>query len=50
MGREVRRVSKNWEHPKKDNGEYYPLFEGYAEAKKDFEFMNAKEGYRKRVY
>jgi len=28
MGREVRMVPKNWEHPKKDNGEYIPLFEG----------------------
>lgn len=25
MGRELRRVIASWEHPKKDNGKYYPL-------------------------
>lgn len=25
MGREVRRVPKNWEHPKKGNGHYQPM-------------------------
>lgn len=25
----VRKVTKNWEHPKQDNGEYYPMFNEY---------------------
>lgn len=29
MGREVRRVTKNWEHPKRDNGNYHPMFNEY---------------------
>nr|WP_241391385.1 MULTISPECIES: hypothetical protein [Serratia]ULG12114.1 hypothetical protein D1p1_00082 [Serratia entomophila]ULG12372.1 hypothetical protein M3p_00076 [Serratia entomophila]ULG16038.1 hypothetical protein 591p_00188 [Serratia proteamaculans]ULG18409.1 hypothetical protein Man4p_00092 [Serratia proteamaculans]ULG19616.1 hypothetical protein S-prot-1p1_00031 [Serratia proteamaculans] len=28
MGREVRRVPRDWQHPKNDNGEYLPLFDG----------------------
>jgi hypothetical protein len=28
MGREVRRVPKNWQHPKQKDGRYYPLFDG----------------------
>ena len=28
MGREVRKVPKDWQHPKGDNGRYIPLFEG----------------------
>lgn len=28
MGREVRRVPKDWEHPRDDNGEHIPLFDG----------------------
>lgn len=32
MGREVRRVHKNWEHPKTEDGGYAPLFEGYDEC------------------
>jgi hypothetical protein len=28
MGREVRRVPANWQHPKNANGRYIPLFEG----------------------
>lgn len=26
MGRELRKVTADWEHPKKDNGEYQPMF------------------------
>ena len=26
MGREVRRVPKNWQHPKDEDGEFVPLF------------------------
>lgn len=29
MGRELRSVPANWEHPKKDNGEYQPMFNEY---------------------
>jgi len=28
MGREVRRVPANWEHPKDESGEYIPLLDG----------------------
>lgn len=27
MGREVRRVPADWEHPKRDNGHYRPMFD-----------------------
>jgi len=27
MGREIRRVPENWEHPKNDNGDYQPLYD-----------------------
>jgi hypothetical protein len=30
MGREVRRVPKDWQHPRKDDGAYRPLYEGDA--------------------
>lgn len=26
MGREVRRVPENWEHPRNEKGDYIPLF------------------------
>lgn len=29
MGREVRRVTATWEHPKKNDGRYQPMFETY---------------------
>ena len=32
MGREVRRVSPNWEHPKDERGAYVPLFDGASDA------------------
>ena len=28
MGREIRRVPANWQHPRNDNGRYIPLFDG----------------------
>lgn len=31
MGREVRRVPADWQHPKDERGEYVPLFDGYTE-------------------
>ncbi len=37
MGREIRRVPKDWEHPKDDNGRYKPQFERtYKEAAEDW--------------
>ena len=36
MGREVRRVPKNWKHPEKD-GNYIALLEGYAEDCAEFD-------------
>src|SRR5271157_3716104 len=36
MGREVRRVPANWEHPKDENGNLKPLYDGYAEAAREF--------------
>ena len=41
MGRDVRRVSKNWNHPKK-NGNYIPLLEGYAKSLHNWEEGNEK--------
>lgn len=33
MGREIRRVPKGWEHPKRDNGSYHPMRDAsYEEA------------------
>lgn len=29
MGRELRKVPANWEHPKRDNGSYQPMFDEY---------------------
>lgn len=37
MGRTVRRVPKDWEHPKDENGKYIPLLEGpYSERLEDW--------------
>ena len=50
MGREVRRVTANWEHPKKDNGNHKPLL-GYSFSKtlKDWkeELEQWNKGFRK---
>ena len=38
MGREIRRVPPDWEHPKDTSGNYIPLFdETHAEAVREFE-------------
>ncbi len=46
MGREVRRVPADWQHPKNDLGHYKPLYEGdrYERRKKEFEEKLAAEG------
>lgn len=37
MGREIRRVPENWEHPKRKNGSYHPMFEqDFKENKKEY--------------
>ena len=35
MGREIRRVDKNWSHPKGENGKYEPLYDYDFETKMD---------------
>lgn len=32
MSRETRKVPAGWQHPKNDDGEYIPLFDGYEKA------------------
>ena len=36
MGREVRMVPANWEHPKRGDGSYEPLYDGYERAVEQF--------------
>lgn len=37
MGRELRKVPANWEHPKKDDGRYHPMFDKfYGDALADW--------------
>ncbi len=53
MGREVRRVPANWQHPRKhgrENGPHIPLHEGPVEPKQaawDHERMMWNDGFRK---
>ncbi len=52
MGREVRRVSKDWEHPTGENGEYMPLFspeEWMSKGKYYQEYPESFEGERKEI-
>ncbi|RLC88690.1 MAG: hypothetical protein DRJ03_02095 [Chloroflexi bacterium] len=37
MGREVRRVPKDWEHPLQNDGEPVPLFDGFQQRVKDWD-------------
>ena len=39
MGREIRRVPPNWQHPKDDNGDYIPLYD-YDYETKASEWLN----------
>lgn len=47
MGREIRMVPADWEHPKNDRGQYEPLFDNYVEAvarfAKDIEEMGLEK-------
>ena len=36
MGREVRRVRGDWNHPREDDGRFKPLHEGYEKSKKEW--------------
>ncbi|MEN5130699.1 hypothetical protein [Elizabethkingia anophelis] len=39
MGRELREVPADWEHPKRENGRYIPLIEGsFSQALSNWEF------------
>ena len=47
MGREVRRVPANWNHPKKANGDFIPLLDySYTKASNEWEegFVNWQKG------
>ena len=44
MGREVRRVPKDWQHPKDEGGNYIQLLEGYEEDKEEFLSIFKKQG------
>lgn len=46
MGREVRRVPPDWQHPTDDEGYYIPLFPGSRLAKWDTGYAKWQEGYR----
>lgn len=49
MGREIRRVPANWEHPRDDRGGYIPLHEGYAVRVAEFEKMQAEKGIQEAI-
>ena len=49
MGREVRKVPANWEHPKNEDGSYKPLLEGYNDDKEAFLSMVKQEGLQEAV-
>jgi len=48
MSREVRRVPKDWKHPKDKNGNYIPLLYDYDEDLKSW--MEYKEKYKKEEF
>lgn len=55
MGREIRRVPMDWEHPKDERGDYHPLFdEPFVEAfarwsQERQDWLDDKDGERTRV-
>lgn len=49
MGREVRRVPKDWEHPMRENGRYIPLLSGYAKDAVEFLKIANTEGLQEAV-
>jgi len=42
MGREVRMVPANWQHPKDSKGRYIPLFDGFNKAIEVWDIENQK--------
>jgi len=46
MGREIRKVTPNYEHPKDDSGQYKPLFSDFEESLAEFEDYMKKNGLR----
>ncbi len=49
MGRQLRKVAANWQHPKKENGNYIPLLDGkFSERLAKWEEENAQweKGFR----
>lgn len=42
MGREIRRVPANWEHPKNTEGNYIPLMDGFNKRLANWEEENAQ--------
>ena len=49
MGREIRMVPEGWEHPKRENGHYETLLEGYASDSEEFMEMAATKGLQEAV-
>jgi len=50
MGREVRMVAKDWQHPKRDNGSYVPLLGGsYSADEKEFLKIANEKGLQEAV-
>lgn len=50
MGREVRKVPKDWKHPKDDRGEYKPLYgTSYKQAAAEFMDMATMKGLQEAV-
>lgn len=47
MGREIRLVSKDWKHPKKDNGRYDPLYDSDFGRKMKKQHREDKENWNK---
>ena len=44
MGREVRKVAPNYEHPKDGYGDYIPLFDNFGDSLKEFEEYKHEHG------
>lgn len=49
MGREVRRVPGDWQHPKRDGGQFVPLHDGYESDKAEFLKILEEDGYEEAV-
>jgi hypothetical protein len=49
MGRQVRMVPKDWEHPKDARGKYIPLHDNYEEAVAEFQEYEKEHGWAEAV-